>query len=474
MIRSAALVSSAVHPLCVALDAFDREPDRLSYRFMVGASPFSISIWYEGVDFLALERRFGIAFMRRIYFHIGAFNANQFVSTAPARIDFGEFAQYADAPFEELWRAVYAGVWAQWRYENRLPDYRGPEFPLAATTSRPVALAERGTSLLFSGGGKDSVVAQAALAAAGARYDSLTYSHSVYGTARYQHELTEKVLRFGTQVARRRISVFDDFLDSPILEREEYDVATMCAAETPASIFMSLPLALWFGYDTFVVGHERSADFANLVWNATGEAVNHQWGKSLDAETRLSRYIKHRLIRGFHLYSALKPFADPAIFALAATEQGALRHAHSCNQRRPWCERCTKCAYVWIGYRAYLPPEFVAEIFQSDVLALPENRRAFRELLGLGTHRVFDCVGLPEETRLAFELCRRAGIRGGAMDDFEAAEFDDSYQELLARGLAIDDAMAVNIPGRVWRAVRPWAAQHLAAAALPLAEVLRR
>jgi len=37
--------------------------------------------------------------MRRIYFHIGAFNANQYLSLAPSRIDFGEFASYADAAF---------------------------------------------------------------------------------------------------------------------------------------------------------------------------------------------------------------------------------------------------------------------------------------------------------------------------------------------------------------------------------------
>jgi hypothetical protein len=470
----APLLSRAVGSTCVALDAFDREPDRLTYRFMVGASPFSISIWYEGVDFNALERRFGLEFMRRIYFHIAAFNANQFISTAPARIDFGEFARFADAPFEELWRAIFDGAWAQWRYENHLPHYRGPEFALAPTTGDPVTYAEAGRSLLFSGGGKDSVVAQAALAAAGERYDTLTYSHSVYGTPRFQFELTAKVLQFGTQGAQRRISVFDDFLDSPILERGEYDAATMLAAETPASIFMSLPLALTSGYDTFVLGHERNADFANLVWDETGEPINHQWGKSLEAETLLSRYIGNRLLQGFHLYSVLKPFADPAIFALAATQPDALRHAHSCNLRQPWCERCTKCAYVWISYRAYLPEAFVTGIFQHDLLSLPENRVSFRELLGFGPHRVFDCVGMPEETRLAFELCRRAGMRGGAMADFEAAQFDESYEHLLAQGFSVDDAMAVNIPDRVWRKVRPWAARQLAAAAEPLAEILRR
>ena len=458
---------------CVAFKGFDRERDRLSYQFSIDGSPFSISIWYENVDFFDLERRFGADFMRRLYFHIGAFNANQYISLAPARIDFGEFAEYADASFEELWRAVFQGACGQWRYENDLPYYRGPVFPVGASTGRPIAYARSGKALLFSGGGKDSVVVQAALAAADQRYDSLSYSHSIYGTARYQHELTDKVLDFGAQIGRCRISIFDDFLDSPILNRDGYALSTLCAAETPASLFMSLPLALAEGYDEFVVGHERSADFGNFVWDVTGEEVNHQWGKSLEAERLLSAYVSARLLEGFRFYSMLKPFSDAAIFNLAAGELEALRHAHSCHVRMPWCEHCTKCAYIWVSYRAYLPPSFVASIFANDLLDMPENRRWFRELLGLGAHRVFDCVGLPEEARLAFELCRRSGVRCAAMTDFEAAGFDEPYVELLARYLAIDERRSVNVPARVWRAVRPWAAQRLSGPLSQLSERLR-
>jgi len=458
--------------VCVSFGAFDREHDRLSYRFTIDEAAFSISIRYENVDFFELERRFGIGFMRRLYFHIGAFNANQYLSLAPARINFGEFAEYADAAFEALWQTIFLRVWGQWRYQNDLPWYEGPAFGLAASAGGPIAYPRARTALLFSGGGKDSVVGQAALAASGQRYDSLSYSHSVYGAAWHQHALIDKVLDFGTQGERNRISVFDDFLDSPILSREDSTVATLCAAETPASVFMSLPLALAAGYDDFVVAHERSADFGNFTWDVTGEEINHQWGKTLAAERLLSSYISTRLLEGFRYYSLLKPFSDVAIFSLAAAEPEALRYAHSCNTLKPWCQRCAKCIYIWLSYRAYLPPAFVANIFPEGLLDRPENRRWFHELLGLGAHRVFDCVGLPEEVRLAFELCRRAGVRGAAMTDFEAAALDEPYPELLARCLTLDDSRAFNIPAPVWRAVRPWAAQRLNSALSRLNEQL--
>jgi hypothetical protein len=35
-----------------------------------------------------------------------------------------------------------------------------------------------------------------------------------------------------------------------------------------------------------------SADAGNLLWERTGEQVNHQWGKSLGAELLLNSYIQ--------------------------------------------------------------------------------------------------------------------------------------------------------------------------------------
>ena len=72
-------------------------------------------------------------------------------------------------------------------------------------------------------------------------------------------------------------------------------------------MFAALPLVLCFGYRHLIVAHERSADFGNLVWDRTGEEINHQWGKSLAAERLLSRYVAGELVSSVGYWSLLKP-----------------------------------------------------------------------------------------------------------------------------------------------------------------------
>jgi hypothetical protein len=89
--------------------------------------------------------------------------------------------------------------------------------------------------------------------------------------------------------------------------------------------------------------------------------------------------------------------------------------------RKPWCRRCAKCAYVWINSKAWLPWDVVDSMFgRSDMLNEPANQEHFRRLLGLTAHTPFECVGGVDETRLAFALAHRRGLRGAAMDVFEA------------------------------------------------------
>ena len=97
----------------------------------------------------------------------------------------------------------------------------------------------------------------------------------------------------------------------------------------------------------------------------------------------------------------------------------AVPQTHSCDSVKPWCRRCPKCAYVWLNYMAYLPQDVVSDMFRENLLDLPENQLAFRQMIGL--EAPFECIGQIPEARLAFELCRRKGLRGQAMR---------SYQEL--------------------------------------------
>lgn len=111
---------------------------------------------------------------------------------------------------------------------------------------------------------------------------------------------------------------------------------------------------------------------------------------------------------------------------------------HSCNLTKPWCKKCAKCAYVWLNYMAYLPVELVNQMFQVNLFDLPENQLWFRQMLGLEKHTPFECIGQINESRLAFELCRRKGLTGKAMTMF-IDEVKDFYFHT-----AVNDYVTVN------------------------------
>ncbi len=412
----------------------------LTVTYGVDGDRFSTSLWWEGLDLDALADRMGGDLVRKLVFHVAAFEANKAASLRPDVFDLGPFADLGTTAFRELWSAILHHVWAQWRYENQLPTYGGPEILGDAAPPTPPVRVPRAAEpriLLFCGGGKDSLVSARVLEDAGLPYASYAYSHSTYGRPEPQHALIDGLLDHLAPSARERHWVIDDFLDAPTLAlRPELGVRTLTAAETPSSVFGALPLALARGYTHLLVGHERSADVGNLTWAETGEEVNHQWGKSLDAEVRLQRYVQEELLPGVTYASVLKPVHDVLIFSAMRGWPDAVPATHSCNVAKPWCLRCAKCAYVWLGYRTYLPHEVVVATFgDENLLDVEEDQLWFDQMLGLADHTPFECIGQVEEARLAFELLRRRGVSGRAMDRFVAAvppvDAEAAFEQLI-------------------------------------------
>jgi hypothetical protein len=445
-------VSQAERPAfsLLRLESCTSARHQLSLSFRLDDLRFSTTIWYADVDLADLERLYGTQFMHKVYFHIAAFEANKLASLRPERFDLGPFRRFYTREFEQLWRTIFQKVWAQWRYENRLPDYQGPL--ITGDPADPVPAAAEVQPgpvdvLFFCGGGKDSLVGMKLLERARIPYSSLTYSHSIYGSASFQHELIGQLLNCCTPVSRHRQWVYDDFLDSPVLEiHRESGIRTLTAAETPSSVFAALPIVLRHGYRYLAIGHERSADTGNMIWDLTGEEINHQWGKSVEAEVLLSRYICRELIGNVSYFSLLKPIYDVLIFNLLERDLDALGYTHSCNIRKPWCCRCPKCAYVWLNYMAYLPVERVDPIFRCNLLNLPENDLSYRQMLGLENHTPFECIGQIGEVRLAFELCRRKGLSGQAMDSFRKEVKVTDWTQVARHYLTVDASAAALPP----------------------------
>ena len=261
---------------------------------------FHATVWYEDLDLHELAREHGDELVERLCVHVALFQLNTAASLRPDAIVLGRYASHLTAELQALWSIIFRHVWAQWRWEHALPDYHGPKFVEPIQPSVRAARVTPGPTelLAFCGGGKDSLVSLRLLERAGLPFATLGYSHSIYGPAEPQHALLERVAGGVGRTRAERQWIFDDLLDSPVAKlRPSLGVQSLLAAETPASVFAALPLALARGYRGLVVGHEHSANTGNLVWDATGEEVNHQWGKGWEAEQLLDRYVRSRFAR---------------------------------------------------------------------------------------------------------------------------------------------------------------------------------
>jgi len=432
-----------MRPQRLRLDTLTWSPHQLVIRSSLDALQFQTVYWYPDSDLLQLERRFGRAFMERLFVHAALFEINKIASLRPQIVDLGPYAAYHTVALESLWRTVFQQVWAQWRFENNLPHEPPPRWASQPRAPEPTAVGRDQRVpqvLLFCGGGKDSLVTMRLLERAAIPFASFAYSSSIYGPARAQHRLIDGLLDLGQPERRHRQIVLDDFFDAPVLDLvgAQAGVHTLTAAETPSSIFASLPILLQHGYSHIVLGHEASANRGNLTWAATGEEVNHQWGKSRAAERLLHAYVQKELVSDLGIFSLLMPIFDVVIFELLRKDEASLAATHSCNVQKPWCRRCPKCAYVWLSYRAHLSREPVEAMFPEDLLEAPGNQGFFADLLGLGAHTPFECVGQIEESRLALALCGARGLLGPAGQAWLARLPPLPLHTVLDRYTAID------------------------------------
>lgn len=452
-------------PDLLRLTRLEARGEILEIDFDLDGRRFRKRYRWGGLDLAELERRHGAEALERVYLHIAAFEAIPFAGLRPRRLDLGPWRRFATAELERLWRRVLHGVGAQWRWENDLPGETGPEWVGTRAAAAAPARLEPGpvASLCFNGGGKDSLVAMRLLERTGLAYSTLAYSHSTYGGERLQHELIDGVERHCHPVHAHRQWVEDELWDDPAGLAREHGVSRPIVCETPISVFAALPLALAGGYRHLILANERSADEGSFRWPATGEEVNHQWGKSLAAERLIDEYLGRHLVAGVSHFSLLKPIWDTLIFNLLRDEGAAARTTHSCSVRKPWCETCPKCAYVGLGFHAHLEPEVVEGLFAANLFDRPENLEHYRGLLGLGRPKPFECVGEIGESRLAMELCRRHGATGLAVDAWaeHAAGFDP--RAALDRYLGVDEA-ASGLPAEVARPVLPQLREAAAAA----------
>jgi hypothetical protein len=422
----------------LSLEPVVRGRHHLVLRYGVGDLRFATTYWYDDVDFDALAERHGESFLRRVSFHLLAFEANKAASLAPDEIDAGPYGDLVTDAFWTLWERLFHHVWAVWRYENGLPAYGLPR-PAgganAPASAPPIRMdAEPARLLMLCGGGKDSLVSMKLLERAGIDYSAFVYSHSTYGRGGPQHELVDGLLARCRPSSVHRAWVIDDALEAPIAAAyPEIGIQRVVAAETVASYWTALPVALHHGFSEVALGITRSTDEHNLVWDRTGEEINYLWGMSAAAEELLHAYVRSELVEDLSMFHLLRPVYDVNVFSSLQLDLDAVPSTHSCAQQKPWCCRCAKCLYVWMGYTAWLPPGTVRATIPANLFEIHENRGLLRKMLGLESFKPTDCVGTVSEARLAFAMCRARGVGGPIADDIDVSGMIAEAADTLER-----------------------------------------
>jgi len=201
--------------------------------------------------------------------------------------------------------------------------------------------------------------------------------------------------------------------------------------------------AILYGFDAIVFSNERSASAATLEYE--GQAVNHQWSKSLEFERLLREYANSHITPDLDYFSLLRPWSELAVtreFARCTLYDDVFS---SCNRNfriraeRPadrWCGQCPKCHFVFLALAPFLAKPRLLAIFGRNLLDDAALAAGFDALLEYRDHKPFECVGEGRESRAAmYALSRRPEWR----EDAIVARFAETILPQLDRAeLAIE------------------------------------
>ncbi|MBJ7341661.1 hypothetical protein [Mycolicibacterium sp.] len=310
-----------------------------------------------------------------------------FKAAAPPRIEIA----FPMAEFERHYlRELIAGGLGEFAYRNALPNALTPE--VTGPDAAPVDAGEDGWDdgaepLVPVGGGKDSVVSIEALKRQGFRptlfsvnkFDPIDRCIAISGLD-------------SLRVLRR--------IDRRLIEANARGAHNGHVPVTAINSVIGLIVADANGLGPVVLSNERSSNVGNVTW--LGRDVNHQWSKSISYESLLRDTLTAYGFNPDRYFSLLRPLSESEIADRFRTSPQYFRDFISCNRpfaidsgRRgaTWCGHCPKCLFVYGLMAPRLGRAEVEAIFGHDLYADLGNRPGFEDIVGLGVHKPFECVG---------------------------------------------------------------------------------
>ncbi|WP_449283514.1 hypothetical protein [Leucobacter sp.] len=300
---------------------------------------------------------------------------------------------------------LIGGGMGEFAFVNGMPEVlstevEAPVLPSPVSSGGSAAEAAPGGPrrlLVAVGGGKDSIVSIESLRGAG--FDvGLFAVNTQPPMAR-----TAEVARLPLHEVRRR-------LDPELFALNAAGAPNGHVPVTAVNSLIAVLTALALGYDGVVFSNEAGSSYGNFAW--AGRVINHQWSKGIEFE----RLLRETLPAGAPDYvSLLRPINEIRIARRFATLTAYHPVFTSCNRAfrihgasATWCGDCPKCRFIFLMLAPFIGRDELLAIFGGrDLFADEEQLTGFLELFGAdGLVKPFECVGEPDECRVALSLVR--------------------------------------------------------------------
>jgi len=375
----------------LTIDGYDVTDGAFTARYTLrGADPADDVSFTEAVNFgTALQKSPDDRLLRLLTLTCVP---SYYKAAAPARIEIA----FPTSDFERTYlRDLIAGGLGEFAYRNDLPDaltpdITGPEAQRASGVGDSMVDGEwdgTGTPLVPVGGGKDSVVTIETLKRHGMR--PMLFSVNKFDPIDRCIEVSGLDSTHVTRtVARRLIEANDD------------GAYNGHVPVTAINSVIGLIVADANGLGPVVLSNERSSNIGNVSW--MGRDINHQWSKSIAYETLLRNTLSQYGMNPDRYFSLLRGLSESQIADRFRNSPEYFRVFISCNRpfaldagRRgaTWCGHCPKCLFVFALMGPRLGRAEVEAIFGHNLFADNDNRPGFSDIVGLGVHKPFECVG---------------------------------------------------------------------------------
>lgn len=332
-----------------------------------------------------------------------------------------------------FWNTVYTKGLGEFFYKNKINFNGLVKFPYDENKKdeKPIPVELKNKALVAIGGGKDSIVTAEIL-----KKNNVECTAFVLGNHEVQKN-TISVLGMETIEIKRE-------LDPKLFELNKTN--EVYNGHIPISAiyaFVSLLAGILYDYKYLIFSNEKSANYGNVSY--MGETINHQWSKSEEFESLFQKYIKQFVVPDVEYFSLLRPLYEievvrrfceltkyhtifsscnrnfvqqaPSSFRTRGeksqpVDMDGISHPNvlgfemtkMTNDQSRWCGRCAKCAFVFCLLSAFLSKKQLIEIFGKNLYDDASLVKIYSQLLGLSEIKPFDCVGTPEETKVAMHM----------------------------------------------------------------------